>query len=211
MKSSGCNFSSRYVIFLISFFIPLLAHTAPIAPGVSTTPPSRLYEKNLKRFEIRTAPLAFLAKWLTLDTSYRLNDSFSTGPAVVIYAAGGPGGMLAPSFKGYAAGWSANYYINGAQEDTVYVGTHAYYESYDSYPHAFLGYYSRSGLRANITLGYQWRISSWMNMQAGAGLEARQHHVTAYPENASSSTAYGSESDDNTSGPVLEFKVGFEI
>ncbi len=59
---------------LLKFWTVISAIICATSPTFGTT------------LELRTAPLALLAQWTTLDTSYNLNDHWATGPALVVYS-----------------------------------------------------------------------------------------------------------------------------
>jgi len=165
---------------------------------------------NKRSWEFRTAPIALIARWFTLDVSYRLSDQWATGPAAILYNAEGPGGMLSPSYKGYAVGWNGNYYFNSVYKNTWYVSAHTYYESYKSYPHAYLGYKEIDGFKANSVIGYQWKWSR-INMMTGIGAEFRNQNVVDRKDAVNSVEQSPIESRDSFWLPHIEFKMGIEI
>lgn len=70
------------------------------------------------RWDLRMAPVALIARWYTLDASYRITENWSMGPAAIIYSASSPGGMFFPSDKGYAIGWSGNHYFTSVRTNS---------------------------------------------------------------------------------------------
>lgn len=159
----------------------------------------------LKRWEIRIAPIALLARWLTLDVSYHLNENWATGPALINYTTdSNRGGMLVPTYKGYAIGWQGNYFTS-ALKDGLYLSAHAYYESYKNYPHSFQGYYQKDGYKLNSALGYRWKWKPVVLM-TGVGAEYLDHSVTEYTEVRTSR-----DSKQSNSRPFIEVKLGIEI
>lgn len=165
-------------------------------------------EKRL--WEFRTAPIALLAKWYTLDVSYRLSDNWATGPAVILFNADEPAGMLGPSYNGYALGWNGNYYFDSAYKRTWYISAHGYYESYKSYLHGYRGYKDMAGYKFNSAIGYQWKWSR-INMIAGIGQEYRDQTVTDKTESIKTIEQQTSDSTKAVWFTFFEFKVGIEI
>lgn len=157
-------------------------------------------------WEVRTAPIAMLASWYTLDVSYRTNKNFAFGPAAIIYNSNATqGSMLMPTYKGSALGGHVYYYFNSVYRSDWYLGARLYKESYRSYPHAFLGYDEMDGYKGNATIGYQLKTSE-VNWMFGVGGEQREHDVITYEENKSPVT-----SKESFLGMLIEFKVGFEF
>lgn len=166
-----------------------------------------------RTWELRTAPIALLARWYTLDVAYRFTENFATGPAVVLYdALGDRGGMLAPTYKGYAFGWQGNFYLNSILTDTWYFGLRAYYESYRSYLHGVLGYDERNGVRTNAFFGYQWKWSR-VTLMSGLGVEYLDRDVVRQRELGDALGVIQSAGSSRQSlfEPMIEVKMGFEI
>ena len=165
----------------------------------------------LPRWEFRTAPVALLARWYTLDVSYRLSEKkWATGPSIVLYNYSEIGNMFAPAFKGQALGWNANYYFDSAQRNTWYFSLHSYYEKYKSYPHAYLGYYEKDGYRMNGALGYQWRWNP-VNLMAGLGVEQRNHNVVEHKDPILGIEQEPVSSSESVGLPYAEIKIGIQI
>lgn len=175
----------------------------------SNSVPSEI--NDIRPWELRTSPIALFARWYTLDVSYRISKKFSTGPTTVIYdAPGDRGGMLAPTYKGYAVGWHANYFFNSVVKNTWYLSVRSYYESYKSYPHSFLGYEDRKGFRSDVLYGFQWKWSS-VNLMSGLGLEYTSHDVIEQRDSINSVSQAALESHKFFWRPMIEFKLGIEI
>lgn len=164
----------------------------------------------IHKWEIRTAPLAFLASWNTLDVSYRLNEHWAHGPALVHYNHAPIGGMFTPSLRGLAAGWSGTYYTKAVTRDTWYTSLHTYYEDYKLYPHASLIHYHRKGLRASSAYGYQWHWSR-INMLAGLGPEFRWHGTNYIERKLDNSEVVVNNKFKPQLGLHIAFKLAVEI
>ncbi|OYZ16079.1 MAG: hypothetical protein B7Y39_16175 [Bdellovibrio sp. 28-41-41] len=160
---------------------------------------------DLKRWEFRTAPVALIASWYTVDISYRTSERLSTGPAVVIYGASAQGNMFLPSYNGSAVGWQMNYYFDTVRKNTWYLGSHAYFEKYNSYPHAAQGFSEHSGYRINTTIGYKVKNAGILSM-FGIGVEYRDQNITRTED-----SQINVDSHEANFFPVLELKMGFEI
>lgn len=157
------------------------------------------------RWELRTAPLAMLARWFSLELSYRANEHWSVGPSLISYSAKGPyGNMLMPTWDGYATGAHLYYFGRSAMTNSVYLGVRGLYESYVSYPHAALFSEAVSGVKAQGAVGYQKRWSS-VGLLVGLGAEQRFHRVVRSKESALRSY------DENESFPFFEFKLGLQF
>jgi hypothetical protein len=161
-------------------------------------------------YEVRTAPAALLARWITLDFSLNLvSEHWSLGPSVIIYAAPKIGNMFTPSYNGTALGGHLYYYFKSFSESSWYSGNHLYYEEYESYPHNFTGHYQYQGFKFNPKAGYQIATSSGINIMLGAGLELRSYHQ----KNIDDSNGVDSPSFKNYSAviPYVEAKLGFKF
>ena len=160
-------------------------------------------KQEFSNWEVRTAPIAYLAKWITLDLSY-VTDSFAFGPSIISYASPETvGGMLAPTYNGLAYG--GNFVLaETLYRNSLYLSGHAYAENFRSYPHAFLGYQNRTGGKANIVLGYRW-VNIDITSMFGVGMEFRNHKVESVNNFTNSVTEY----NENTSLLHIEFKIGY--
>lgn len=164
------------------------------------------------RWELRTAPLAFLAQWTTIDVGYRVTSKISTGPAVVSYAAKS-GNMFLPSFEGQAIGWYANYYLGSANVSGGYSSLHVYHEDFLSHPHARREEerFKSVGQRANAIVGYRW-VRSMFDVLLGGGVMAfaRQTDKLTYKSTSIAGPERLEPSSETNSGmiPIVECKMG---
>jgi hypothetical protein len=173
--------------------------TAPVIPG------------RPKRWEVRTAPIALLASWSTLDVSYRLSDQIATGPAVVAFGCKGPGNMLAPCWDGYALGWQGIYYFRGVRGNSPYVSGHAYYDEFKSHAHAVVDSHDEvRGVRAHAFVGDMFHAPVNVIWQAGAGVETRNYQRTKVSDDAFDTSAAKRTTEVLTS-PMLEAKIGLQF
>jgi len=164
------------------------------------------------RWDLRTAPVALVARWYTLDAFYRITKNWSTGPAAIVYAASSPGGMFFPNYKGYAVGWGGNHYFTSVRTDGWYASLHAYYESYESYPHGSMSIEKRDGFKANSALGYRWRINNGFDLLTGLGVENDTHSVIERREGPLlNNLAQETRSNRSTWLPFIEIKIGLGI
>jgi len=187
---------------------PQSSYAKPIRPSSKRTALKRSApQEELRRLELRTAPLALLASWYTLDASYRFTEHFALGPAVVFYNSRAEhGNMLAPTYKGTAYGLHANYYFRSVEVSGFYTGLHAYQEDYRSYPHGLSGHEDRNGYRVNLTAGYQARMNR-VSLLMGLGVEVRSHKVVETRTYDSAPKEYS----ETHRIPTVEIKLGFEI
>ncbi|MGE4133946.1 MAG: hypothetical protein AB7F86_20080 [Bdellovibrionales bacterium] len=187
---------------------------AKIKKSARTKSNSRLQTEaqSLNKWELRTAPIAMLASWYTLDVSFHLTPYFSMGPAVVLYNDRSEhGGMLAPTYHGHALGWHGYYYFRSHARHGMYLGLRSYYESYRSRQHGLSGQYEdRDGFRTDLFTGYRMRWSRF-TMMAGGGLEIATHSVVEREDALGSRPASRKTYNETRSGPMIEFKLGLEI
>jgi len=118
--------------------------------------------------------------------------------------------MFAPTYKGHALGWHANYYFSSVMRNTWYLVVRPYYESYRSYPHAFLGYEDRKGFRSDAFFGFRWKRSR-VNLMSGLGVEYRSHDVTEQKGPVNGAGPATAESRESGWGPMIEIRLGIEI
>jgi hypothetical protein len=171
---------------------------------------SSSFSKENVNYEIKTAPIAFFASWLTLDFSINLNDQWALGPSVIIYQSAKTGNMFAPSYNGFAGGAHFYYYFNSFSENGWYWGNHVYYENYESYPHNFLGHYGYTGFKINSKVGYQLVSTSNINFYLGAGAEAR-NYAQKNTDDSSQGQSPPTFSEYVPVIPYIEFKVGYKF
>ena len=183
--------------FLVPFFCIFFGFLSAFADN-------NVEHKSNYKYEVRTAPVALIAHWITLDASYFINENWALGPSVIDYAnPSTQGGMFLPTFNGYAVGghliWAENLLSDG-----YYISSHIYYEDYKSYPEAFFGYRQHVGTRYNAVLGKRW-ISGNCATMLGLGYENIFHTVTVFPDGASS---YDDSENASSGGLTIEFKMG---
>lgn len=158
-------------------------------------------------FEVRTAPLALYAAWITLDATYFLNKNWAIGPSYISYANNSEyGNMLAPTYYGNAYGAHAIWALDDLFSNSWYVSSHAYFESYRSRSHGLLGNEeNRKGYRVNAVVGFRQLNGNFLTM-VGLGYEVTNHEVK---EIYSASNPVYSEFNRNYSYPHAEFKAGW--
>lgn len=157
------------------------------------------------QFEVRTAPLAYLAQWVTLDFTWSPFPQLSLGPSYIKYGAKGPyGNMFLPTYSGNAYGMNISYYSENFNSDSWYIGTHLYSEKYDSYPHAYLGSYTHEGTSLIAVVGYRWISSENLATQLGVGSNWINYDTTKKPDNAPAENYRETESRF-----YIEFKLGY--
>ena len=135
--------------------------------------PSAPNEPNINQWEIRTAPLAFLARWLTLESLYRLDDHWAIGASYVAYRATGGGGMFTPfpGLRGNSFGLVVTRYFHPLEESGLYGNLHLSKEDYTQYPNAdgprSLFHYKGHSLL--LVAGYRMPFWQHFFILAGAG------------------------------------------
>jgi|GEM_PF-3092149 hypothetical protein len=206
-------FSRCFVISCLTFFVaaPSFAASSKKRGFIYRVTPVP-HREVLKRWEFRTAPIALLARWYTLDVSWRFSKHWSTGPAVVFYRSATIGNMLTPSFRGSAVGWQGNYYFQSVERNSWYAGFHSYYEEYDSYLEGRSGRDAVKGLRLDSALGYQWRGAGSfrpLHFMAGVGPEYKDRQRKRFRELEGG--APFEDGHQSLFGIFLEFKMGIEI
>ena len=160
-------------------------------------------------WEIRTAPLALWAQWITLEGSYRVSEKWATGPSAVWYAGSGAN-MFAPTARGVAAGWVADYYFKSVKQNSGYLSFHAYYEKHTAFIHSS-GEKENEGFRSDVAIGKMWRNFGTVLM-AGIGAEFRSYTVGDYTKLSATTLAPFPEFyHEDRWGPFFEFKMGVEF
>ena len=201
---------------LVSFFliISCAAHVQARIPVQKATP-ARLriqevaspQEVDGRRFEIRTAPLAFFARWFALDGSYNISPRFALGPSAIVFSAGTTGNMFFPSYNGFALGMNATWYLSSPTKKSAYLSGHIFYDNYSSYSHDSTNYNLIAGMRSNAAFGYRVIGMSGFLMMFGAGPELRVYSVSERDSNGNAT-----QTADKSQAKVLpyaEAKVGF--
>ena len=156
------------------------------------------------KWEIRTAPVAFLASWLTLDLSYFLNEHWAFGPSYIDYAnKSNIGNMFLPTLNGTAFGahllWAESFFA-----DSIYAGLHFYNEKYDSYVEAFTGHYEISGTRYTAIVGKRWLNGYNTSSMLGIGWGGRNYNKLKIPNSGPAIS-----STDDGGFLEIEFKLGY--
>lgn len=208
------------IFLILAFFMTFStqAFSAQRVPGLKSQNLETRYwmppQKELRRWEFRTAPAPLLIQWYTLDVSFRLNEKFATGPSAIVYGGSGRGSMFFPSYRGYAAGWNGTFYFQSVLRRTWYLSSHAYYEDYEHAGHGAVWTSEYKGVRANLVGGYQW-VFGRMTMMVGAGAEYRVHNVVErdryYLDDSLNLRNRDSSFRESRLFPALEFKLGIEI
>lgn len=194
--------------------ISLVSIAASAQTNSASTKIAQVEERSAK-WEIRTAPIALLASWLTIDAGYRIGSKVSTGPAFVSYGAKS-GNMFLPSFEGQAIGWYANYYFRPSGVGGWYTSLHAYAEDYLVHSHSARDgeRFKRAGTRANAAIGFH-RTAKSIDFLIGGGIQVMDHEVERTKFVSTSMT--GPERLESTnrrethSVPFVEFKTGLRF
>ncbi len=168
-------------------------------------------QKNMRRWDLKTAPIAFLARWLTFDLGYYLTSKWSVGPSTILFLSEKPGGMLAPSYKGYAWGIDSVYLFSSVHQNGFNQSVHAYYDNFESYPHAARSYYKNEGFRINSAIGYT-ADELWYRWFLGLGGEFKSHQVQEFEEDLlTSDSNFISEEHSEILNLFIEFKVSYRF
>jgi hypothetical protein len=166
------------------------------------------FSKEILDYEVRTAPIALLARWATLDLSFSLNDQWAIGPSIIVYAAPKVGNMFVPAYNGYAAGLHAYGYLDSFSSDTWYWGNHLYYENFESYPHNFSGHYELKGFKFNSVAGYQVILNYNLNLLLGAGFETKNYDQVNIDESNGNTPSFKNQSYTSL---YIEAKFGYKF
>lgn len=163
-----------------------------------------------KQFEIRTAPIALIARWYTLDASYRPNPQWALGPSIVIYNHDGPGGILSPAYQGKSFGAHINYYFQSIDVNSFYLGSHFLYDDYRSFPHGSSGYRDHIGTSLQAVAGYFGRYQS-LTFHTGLGFEQEMGSYEDVAYNSLTSDYEMTTGNDTFFKLLIEFKLGYEF
>ena len=166
-----------------------------------------------KKWEIRTAPIAILAGWTTVEALYHVTDQLAFGPSYIRYAeCSGYAGMFSPSYCGSSLGAAMNYYFKPNAVRTWYLGSHVYSSNYRSYSHpTIVGEFTdKSGVSVNAVLGIQ---RNWKNCEImlGGGLETDIFKENRRTFQFVDKTYSDTVSNPTQTYPYIEAKVGLRI
>ena len=179
-----------------------------------------LYTNNLsessfeyRNFELRISPIFLIARWLTLDLSYRLTENLAVGPIGTYYGSEGEyGNMFLPSQKGYAAGLNTTYYFASVRRYSMYAMAQALYENYRSYGHAQYGYTDYDGYRFDLAFGYRWKFWSRVTLATGGGVQFNVKNSTEYKKDIVTDALRVRETESyNRIMPFVDLKIGVEL
>jgi len=195
---------------------PKKASETEKAPSKQETPPASSaaatgIEQYFPRFELRTAPIAFIARWLTLEALYRLNDKWAVGPSFVYYGSGPTGSMFWLSYQGRALGLVATHYLRGVSQRGWYGSLRYHYEDYTYYPHAKSEeqYYKGHSLIAVAGYRFLFLKSFFVMPGLGAKLSLYEHTETKFGvANVATRTRTPSRFQ---ALPYIEAKLGVEF
>ncbi len=161
--------------------------------------------------EFRTAPIAFLASWLSLDVSYKLTEKWGIGPSVILYNSevSEHGNFLMPTYNGNALGANLTYYIDSYYKNSIYLNFRGLYQDYISTPHSFRdgSHVEVRGFTGHIVLGHSYRKGR-LSILTGLGV---QHNRFSSETINPTEAAVDIFSNTVTTSPYLEFKLGVEI
>lgn len=158
--------------------------------------------------EFRTAPMAIIAQWATLDYSYSFHKNWAGGPSMILYTGPKSGSMFWPAYAGYAVGVHLYGYFNGFSSRGFYWGNHFYFENYESHVHNLAGHYKLEGHKFNMKAGYQLFIRSNINVLLGAGFETRSYSQDDIIDQAGQNPDFKKQSGNF---PYIEAKMGFQF
>lgn len=164
----------------------------PRVPVAASKPPP-------PRFELRTAPLALIARWITLEGLYLLGgERWAVGPSLVFYESPAAGSMLWLSQRGRSIGAVATYYFKPVSEPGWYGTLRYLHDSYTYYPHnsrAGIRHESYQGHSLTMVAGYRfvlpWNAFLLMGGGAQGGLYERAETKEPTPGAFTSSSSRG--------------------
>ena len=199
------------IIFILSFQAEAVTFKAPKTSEIKV--PIQIEKPSVKNWAVKTAPVAYIAKWVTVDVTRKLTSKLSMGPSLIYYGnESSIGNMFLPTYRGYAAGYNMNYFFKGLHQTGWYMSHHSYYEDYKDYPHNSDFTFSNEGWRADLIGGWNHKFPKYpVFIQSGLGLQYQSYDQTERQNSRKRNQARGipnREVKENGFSPTLESKVG---
>lgn len=178
----------------------------PASPKSENSP-----EQTFARFELRTAPIAFIARWLTVEALYRVNDKWAVGPSFVYYGSGTSGSMFWLSYQGQALGMVATHYLRGVSQRGWYGSLRYHYEKYTYYPHAKSEEHYYKGHSLIATAGYRFLFLKNFFVMPGLGAKLSVYEHTETKFSIANVATRSTNPSRFQALPYIEAKLGMEF
>lgn len=168
---------------------------------------------DLKKFELRTAPLAFLARWITAEGLFRFNSQWAAGPSYVQYVDRSIGNMFWPSLKGFSAGFVVTHYLKELPLQGIYATLRYHYEDFRYISHGQSNIELRfKGHNLLLVGGVRLPIGEHFFLMPGLGIQAGYYHRLELKSDFLTRNIVVKNDPSSTQvRPYLEAKAGVEF
>ncbi len=208
---------SRNLLIFLCLFACSLAHGKPTGKktGAAPPPPAEMHQQkeqaSLRQFELRTAPIAFVARWLTLEALFRVNPHWAVGPSFVYYGDTSSGSMFWLSYQGRAVGIVATHYLRGAGIRGWYGTGRYHFESFTHRPHAKSEELHYKGHALLLSAGYRFVFLKNFFVMPGLGVKLGLYERTETNFSVPSARTRNTKPNHFLALPYLEAKLGVEF
>lgn len=182
----------------------------PIVQPISAEPTPEFSPRNeasAYRWELRTAPIALIARWFTIEGLFHIDEQLAVGPSFVKYGSAPVGSMFWPSFRGRSIGLVGTYYFE-PRPNTWYATVRYFHENFTFYSHGRDN--DEVQWRGNTVMGvagYRRPLSQSIFMLAGVGLQLGKYEITE-KKNKSGVALVTRDPSKIRLRPYFELKVG---
>ncbi len=115
-----------------------------------------------EKLEIRASPLALLVHWYSLETAYKINQSFDLGVNYTHFSDRvkySSGNMFFPTFNGDSFGFNVNhYFLKSSMGTSAYVSMKLNRDVFRSVGHASPSIYSYDGMSSTLIGGVRFSL-----------------------------------------------------
>ncbi len=172
-------------------------------------------DPDMRLLEFRTAPLALIWRWYTIEGLVRLgppSKRWAIGPSYIKYGAPTNSNMFFPAYRGSAMGFVVTRYFDVLSAPGWYGTFRYYFENYDSYledPYSTISHLR--GHAVTLIAGYRFPVFDRSFLMAGVGLQARSYDKKEIRTDNMNRISPIEDSDFFEALPYLEVKVGVEF
>lgn len=181
-------------------------------PSGPTQPSQEIIEAS-KSWEVRTAPLALIARWYTLEALYRLNDEWALGPSYIKFGSTASADMFFPSYRGKALGFVGTHYFPSSSGQGLYGTVRYYFQDYTAYEHDNTSSeFHLKGHSLAFVGGYRLPFLKSFFFMPGIGIQLGKYEKTETKTDIiTHAVTVTTDSNYLSVIPYLEAKVGVEF
>lgn len=174
--------------------------------------PSGALAFETNQWEVRTAPIAFIARWFTFEGLYRPNPSWALGGSYVKYSGSTSGSMFWPSDRGYSAGLVGTYYFDPVMAESWYATARLHHEKFTSYGHNSEYDYEYKGNSLMAVGGFRVAFLGNFFAMSGLGVQLGLYdRVEIKTARGTNAVTYSTKPNMIRVLPYLEAKIGAEF